>query len=38
VTGLEVDGSKDLLSNRTQTGDTIVLPAFGTAVLEFARR
>ena len=38
VTGLAVDGSKDLLSDRTQAGETIVLPAFGTAVLELARR
>ena len=38
VTGLAVDGSRDLLSDRIQAGDTIALPAFGTAVLELSRR
>lgn len=34
VTGFEVDGAVDLLSNRTQRGDTLTLPAFGAVVLE----
>jgi glycosidase len=38
VTGLAVDGSRDLLSNHTQAGNAIVLPAYGTAVLELGRR
>lgn len=34
VTGFEVAGARDLLSNRTQQGDTIALPAFGAVVLK----
>jgi glycosidase len=34
VTGFAVDRARDLLSNRTQRGDTVTLPAFGAMVLE----
>ncbi len=34
VTGFEVDGARDLLSNRRQQGDTITLPAHGAVVLK----
>jgi glycosidase len=34
VTGMEVDGARDLLSKRTQRGDTISLPAYGPVVLK----
>ena len=34
VTGFEVDGSRDLLSNNAQRGDTIALPAYGAVVLK----
>lgn len=34
VTGFDVDRARDLLSNRTQHGDTVTLPAYGTLVLE----
>jgi glycosidase len=33
VTGFDVDGARDLLSNRTFQGDTVTLPAYGTIVL-----
>ncbi|MGE0353411.1 MAG: alpha-amylase family glycosyl hydrolase [Gemmatimonadales bacterium] len=33
VPGLRLDGSRDLLSNETQHGDSVVLPPYGTAVL-----
>lgn len=36
VSGFQVDGARDLLSGRVQRGDTLSLPAYGTAVL--ARR
>ena len=36
VTGFPVDGTRDLLSNRVQRGNTVTLPAFGAVVL--ARR
>jgi glycosidase len=36
VTGFTVDGARDLLSDRVQQGETVSLPAHGTAVL--ARR
>jgi len=36
VAGFRVDGARDLLSNRVQSGETVTLPAHGTAVL--ARR
>jgi glycosidase len=36
VTGFNVDGARDLLSDRVQQGETVSLPAHGTAVL--ARR
>ncbi|MDP3772949.1 MAG: alpha-amylase family glycosyl hydrolase [Gemmatimonadales bacterium] len=34
VTGFDVDRARDLLSNRTQRGDTLMLPAYGAIVLE----
>ncbi len=34
VTRFKVDGSRDLLSNTPQRGDTISLPAYGTVVLK----
>jgi len=34
VPGFHTDGSFDLLSNRPQVGDTVMLPAYGTVVLE----
>lgn len=34
VTGTAVDGTRDLLSNRAQHGDTLTLPAYGAVVLE----
>jgi len=34
VTGFQVKGSRDLLSNKVQSGDTISLPAHGTVVLK----
>jgi glycosidase len=34
VTGFEVKGSRDLLSNRTQQSDAIALPAYGAVVLK----
>ena len=34
VTGVKVDGSRDLLSNNVQSGDTISLPAHGAVVLK----
>ncbi|MEA2724848.1 MAG: hypothetical protein QOH59_2619 [Gemmatimonadales bacterium] len=34
VTGSRVDGSRDLLSNALQRGDTISLPAYGAVVLK----
>lgn len=34
VPGFDVDRSLDLLANRTQQGDTVVLPAYGAVVLE----
>jgi glycosidase len=34
VTDTKVDGSRDLLANRTQQGDTISLPAHGAVVLK----
>jgi hypothetical protein len=36
VAGFEVDGARDLLSNRIQRGDTVTLPAYAAVVL--ARR
>jgi hypothetical protein len=33
VTGVAVDGRRDLLSDRTQRGDTVMLPAYGAVVL-----
>lgn len=33
VTGFEVDGAQDLLSNRVQRGNTVVLPGYGAVVL-----
>jgi glycosidase len=34
VTGFQVKGSRDLLSNNAQSSDTISLPAYGTVVLK----
>jgi hypothetical protein len=34
VTGFQVKGSRDLLSNNAPSSDTISLPAYGTAVLK----
>jgi len=34
VTGFTVDRARDVLSNRTLRGDTVVLPAYGAVVLE----
>jgi glycosidase len=34
LTGFKVAGARDLLSNRTQQGDTILLPAYGAVVLK----
>ena len=34
VTGFEVAGARELLSNRAQRGDTIALPAYGVVVLK----
>jgi glycosidase len=34
VTGFKVAGARDLVSNRTQQGDTIALPAYGAVVLK----
>jgi glycosidase len=34
VTGFDVAGSRDLLTRRTVSGDTLVLPAYGAVVLE----
>jgi glycosidase len=34
VTGFQVAGARDLLSNTAQPGDTIALPAYGTVVLK----
>jgi glycosidase len=34
VTGFDVAGARDLLSNTTQKDDTIALPAYGTVVLK----
>jgi len=34
VTGFEVAGARDLLSNNAQRGDTIALPAYGAVVLK----
>lgn len=34
ITGFEVAGARDLLSNRAQRGDTVSLPAFGAVVLK----
>jgi len=34
VTGFEVAGTRDLLSNRPQQGNTISLPAYGAVVLQ----
>jgi glycosidase len=36
LTGFDVNGARDLLTDRVQRGDTVVLPAYGTMVL--ARR
>lgn len=33
VTGLKVDGARDLLSHNTQSGDTVSLPGYGALVL-----
>ena len=33
VTGVDVDGALDLLSDRPQQGDTVTLPAYGAVVL-----
>lgn len=33
VTGFEVDGARDLLSNRVQRGNTVILPGYGAVVL-----
>ncbi len=33
VTGIDLDRSRDLLSNRTQRGNTVTLPAYGAVVL-----
>jgi len=38
VTGVGVDGARDLLSDRRQRGDTVALPAYGAMVLKAARR
>ncbi|MGH7512490.1 MAG: alpha-amylase family glycosyl hydrolase [Gemmatimonadales bacterium] len=38
VNGARVDGTRDLLSNRIQRGDTVALPAYGTMVLKGAAR
>jgi glycosidase len=37
VPGVRVNGARDLLSNRTQRGDTLTLPAYGTLVLRGAK-
>ena len=34
VTGFDVAGARDLLTRRTVSGDTLVLPAYGAVVLE----
>lgn len=34
VTGFSADRARDLLSNRTQAGDTVTLPAYGAVVLQ----
>jgi hypothetical protein len=34
VTGVRLDGARDLLSDRIQRGDTVALPAYGTLVLK----
>ena len=34
VTGFKVEGARDLLSNSTQSGDTLGLPAYGAVVLQ----
>jgi glycosidase len=34
VTGFAVNGARDLLSDRTLAGDTVVLPAYGAVVLK----
>jgi glycosidase len=36
VTGIRLDGARDLLSNAIQHGDSVALPAFGIAVLRRA--
>jgi glycosidase len=36
VTGVRLDGARDLLSDRIQRGDTVALPAYGTLVLKTA--
>lgn len=37
VAGVRVDGGKDLLTDRTQRGDSLALPAYGAMVVEPAR-
>jgi len=34
VAGFDVGGTRDLLTDRTQQGDTVTLPAYGAMVLE----
>jgi hypothetical protein len=34
VTGYDVDGARDLLSDRRQQGDTVALAGYGAMVLE----
>jgi glycosidase len=36
VTGVRLDGARDLLSDRIQRGDTVTLPAYGMLVLKTA--
>jgi glycosidase len=38
LTGFATDGSRDLLTNRVQKGDTIALPAYGAVVLRTSSR
>jgi glycosidase len=38
ITGFEVDGARDLLSNRTQRGGTVTLPGYGVVILVQRRR
>jgi len=37
VAGFDVGGTRDLLTDRTQQGDAVTLPAYGAMVLERPR-